>query len=180
MKRILLPLAFIACWAASALARVSVSVMKKRLLAPILVLALPCAGTGQYRDFSIRKQSLTRLPELYQQNTPPTAMGLWFDGVTVGIIGWEGQSVPRGAQVAIKGRNFVGRGALVVLKHSVLGELTDTIYLIPRTHFDAMPVQMESCVFELPPNVVGIIEIRLWVDGIESNPVWFRVDKGEE
>jgi len=141
-----------------------------RTLLLVIALAVSLATQPQ------RPRAPQRQPELYQQNTPPTAMGLWFDGITVGVIGWEGQSVPRGAQVAVKGRNFVGRGVLVILKHSMLGELTDTIYLLPRTHFDAMPVQMESCVFELPPNVVGVIEIKLWVDGVESNAVRFRIE----
>ena len=143
--------------------------MKRILLFTLLIVGIQASAQQ-------RPRAPQRQPELYQQNTPPTAMGLWFDGITVGVIGWEGQSVPRGAQVAVKGRNFVGRGVLVILKHSVLGELTDTIYLLPRTHFDAMPMQMESCVFELPPVVVGVIEIKLWVDGIESNAVRFRIE----
>lgn len=146
-----------------------------RILLLVVALTVSLAAQSE-RPAPTRKQSLTRWPELYEQNTPPTAMGLWFDGVTVGVIGWEGQHVPCAAQVAIKGRNFVGRGVLVILKHSVQGELTDTVYLLPRTHYDAMPMQMESCAFDLPPFIHGLVTAQLLVNGIESNIVKFEVE----
>lgn len=116
-----------------------------------------------------------RQPELFQQNQPPTAQGLWFDGLSVGVIGWQGQPVPCGAQVDLKGRNFVGRSVLVVLKYSFLSDLGEMTYLVPRISLSSPPINMDSCAFTLPLFVTGLVEVQLWVDGLPSNAVRFTV-----
>ena len=127
--------------------------------------------------FSQRPASPARQPELYEQNDPPTAQGLFFDGYTVGVIGWNGQAVPRGAQVSLKGRNFVGRNVLLVLKYSWLSDMGDLFYMVPRVWADGFPpgLPVESIGFFLPPFVAGPVEAFCYVDGRKTNVVNFKV-----
>lgn len=124
-----------------------------------------------------RPAAVARQAELYEQNDPRTAQGLWFDGYTVGVIGWQGQAVPRGAQVSLKGRNFVGRSVLLVLRYSWHSELGDWFYTLPRVKADGfLPnFPVESVGFFLPPFVTGPVEAFCYVDDRKTNTVIFNV-----
>lgn len=140
-----------------------------RTLLLLLALTLPIIAQ--------RPAPPARQAELYEQNDPRTAQGLFFDGYMVGVIGWQGQAVPRGSQVSLKGRNFVGRKVLLVLKYSWYSELGDLYYTLPRVEADGFPPNfpVESVGFTLPPFVVGPVEAFCYVDGRKTNVVNFRV-----
>lgn len=117
-----------------------------------------------------------RQVELYRQGCDDCAQGLWYDGHAVGVIGWNGGSVPRGAQVMLKGRNFAGRSSLLMLRHSHYSDLGDLVYIVPVTWDDGFPFPVESARFYLPPFVTGHVYVRLFVEGRESNEVHFEVE----
>ena len=118
-----------------------------------------------------------RQAELYRQGCDDCAQGLWFDGYMVGVIGWQGQAVPRGAQVSLKGRNFVGRKVLVVVNYSWQSELGDVYYALPRVEADGFPPMfpVESVGFTLPQFIAGPVRVFCYVDGRKTNTVHFNV-----
>lgn len=87
----------------------------------------------------------------------------------------DGLPVESGAQVVLKGRNFAARAVLVELRYDYLADGAESVFLWPRLAYDMFPVGMESCGFDLPPQVRGPVSVRLVVDGRWTNTVRFTV-----
>jgi len=85
----------------------------KSLLSLLLSLCLFVSLTAQERPKREGRPLAARAPALFTQQGG--AQGLWFDGQTVGVVGWPGVPVPAGSQVALMGRGFAGKSALVFL-----------------------------------------------------------------
>lgn len=116
-----------------------------------------------------------RQPELYEQNSPPTAQGVWFKDGLAGSIGWQGYPVPMGSQVVLKGRNFASQPVLLMLRYSAFAEADSVLYVWPRLAYDFYPVGWESCGFDLPPFILGPVEAAIIINGKISNTVKFTV-----
>lgn len=145
--------------------------MKAILLA--ILLSLPIFAQDR-APVTARKATPSRAPVLFTQGE--TAQGLWWDGQTVGVIGWHGSAVPAGSQVVLKGRGFVGHDSFLILHYSWLSDLGEVMVIAPRVEMSIAPEIGESIGFDLPVWLRSRVTVQGWADGALSNEVGFVVE----